>query len=92
MSGYIYILQEREVTATREPIYKIIRRTRMFRPPQYPKDSEMIFMTRVENVRDTKNKLLIKFRETFASCTLNECECFSGDPTLMGRIVMENIM
>jgi hypothetical protein len=92
MSGYIYILREREFITTKDPIYKIGRSQNVSkRVAQYPKGSKLIFMVEVTDVNKTETCLLRIFREKFKVCKDIGREYFAGDVTFMVRTVIETI-
>ena len=69
MSEYIYLLQVREFIKTKEPIYKIGKTKQEFgkRFNQYPKDSCIYLVLKVDNCAEFENKIKnafdIKFRQ-----------------------------
>jgi hypothetical protein len=92
MSGYIYILREREFITTKETIYKIGRSQNVSkRVAQYPKGSELMFTVKVIDVNQTETKLLSIFRDKFKVCKEIGREYFAGDVMCMVRTVIDII-
>jgi DNA repair exonuclease SbcCD ATPase subunit len=81
MSGYLYLLQEREFVEKNEDVYKIGKTKQEFgkRMADYPKNSVVHLQILVENV-DTIEKILIKnFKEIFKQRLDIGYEYFEGN-------------
>lgn len=84
MSGHIYLLQEREFIKTNTPVYKIGKTKQSIRRFKgYPKGSELILMTKVDNINNVESNLIKKFKKLFKQRLDIGTEYFEGDVKLM---------
>lgn len=81
MSGYIYILIEREFIRTREPVYKIGKTTQdeFKRFKQYPKNSKLIQQIYCEDCHGLERELIELFRVKYKQRREFGIEYFEGD-------------
>lgn len=87
MTGYIYLLQEREFIRTNEPIYKIGRtiQEHLKRFNQYPKGSKLILQQICDDC-DKKERLLINmFKDKYIQIKDRGFEYFEGNVNDMTR-------
>lgn len=90
MSGYIYLLQEREFIRLNETIYKIGRTKQMVnaRISQYPKGTNLIFTIIVPNVVDVETELIKLFQKLYIPRHDIGKEHFEGDCFSMVNTIM----
>lgn len=65
-SGYIYVIREREFVNMNQNVYKIGRTDNFLRRfSQYPKNSEIIFVNKINNQCKIETKLIRKLKQKF---------------------------
>jgi hypothetical protein len=81
MSGYIYILIEREFIRLNEPVYKIGKTTQddFKRFKQYPKDSKLIHQIYCDDCHGLERRLIELFRVKYRQRRDIGIEYFEGD-------------
>jgi len=91
---YIYLLQLREFTKTKENIYKVgmTKKDNLKRFNQYPKGSILLFQMICDNSRNTENKVIKLFREKFTQHKEIGNEYFEGDYKEMIDIIYSVII
>jgi hypothetical protein len=93
MTGYIYLLQEREFIKTKENIHKLgkTKQENLKRLKQYSKGSELIIQLQCENCDIIEKNLIIIFKESFKQRTDIGTEYFEGDKDKMQEIIINHI-
>lgn len=83
--GYIYLLQEREFTKTKEDIFKIGRTSEdiFSGMDRYPKSSKVIFFSPSTNCKKDEKELIKIFSDKFRKATEFGKEYFEGECFLM---------
>ena len=94
MSGYIYLLIEREFIKTHEPIYKIgeTERDPNKRFIAYPKDSIVLFCIMVNRCLKTEKNLIKEFKLQFKQRLDIGLEYFEGSSTKMINTIIDYII
>ena len=81
---HVYLIQEREFVKTDEPVYKLGRSFKIKnRCGEYPKDSMIITILRVNDCVRAEKYLLSRFEQLFVKRTDIGCEYFEGDEDQM---------
>jgi hypothetical protein len=90
---YIYIIREREFIRFNEPTYKIGRTSQSpdERFSGYPKGSEIVHYTMVEDSQAAEKQLISIFKKTFEHKKEYGNEYFKGDINEMLRIIYSTI-
>jgi len=88
LSGYIYVIKEREFVKTNENIYKSgkTKRTINERLCQYPKNSILLFTMFVHNCHETEQKIIKELKNKFIQRKDIGTEYFQGD---INKIIKE---
>jgi len=94
MTGYIYIIHEREFIKTNEKIYKIgkTQQETLGRLNNYPKGSNLLFHIVCENYNKMETELINIFKLNYKQRTDIGREYFQGNITLMVRDIFNHIM
>lgn len=94
MTSYIYLLQEREFTKTKENIFKVgmTRKENYKRFNQYPKGSILLFQMICNDSKKVESHIINKFKEKFSQRTDIGNEYFEGDYTQMIDIIYFSII
>ena len=90
---YIYVIREREFIRFNEPTYKIGRTSQLpdERFSGYPKGSEIVHYTMVEDSQAAEKQLISIFKKTFEHKKEYGNEYFKGDINEMLRIIYSTI-
>jgi len=92
MSGYIYILREREFIASGELTYKVGRTVDICKRIRgYSKGSRLLFTIEVVDMKETERLVLGIFKEKFVQRLDLGWESFSGDIETMVATVVEAV-
>lgn len=92
-AGYIYILREREFITTGQNVYKIgMTKNVAQRMSKYPKDSELIYNHKIDNVQCVERYLINKFTEDFIPRKDIGSEYFQGNLKSMIATIYNYIM
>ena len=92
MAGSIYLLKLREFISTNENVYKIGRsRKIMNRLNQYPRGSEILFVSRCSNIVRAEREILRLFKNQFIQRRDIGAEYFEGDESVMRNVIQKII-
>lgn len=93
MTGYIYLLQEREFISLNKKIFKLgkTKQENLKRLKQYSKGSKLIIQLECENCDIIEKNLIIIFKESFTQRTDIGTEYFEGDKDKMQEIIINHI-
>jgi hypothetical protein len=81
---HVYLIQEREFVKTGEPIYRLGGTVRIKQKcREFPTDSKIITILRVNDCVRAEKYLLTRFKERFVKRTDIGCEYFEGDEDQM---------
>jgi hypothetical protein len=88
-SQYIYLLQEREFTKTKENVFKVGKTTKLNheRFNQYPKGSVLLFQMICSNCSDMESKVIKVFKDKFKLRKDIGNEYFEGDSDEMMDVI-----
>ena len=94
MTGYIYLLQEREFISLNKEIFKLgkTKQENLKRLKQYSKGSKLIIQLECENCDIIEKNLIIIFKESFRQRTDIGTEYFEGDKDKMQEIIYNHII
>ena len=93
MTGYIYLLQEREFIKTKENIYKLgkTKQENLKRIQNYSNGTKLNIQLECENCDIAEKNLIIIFKESFKQRTDIGTEYFEGDKDKMQEIIYNHI-
>lgn len=88
MSGYCYLIHQREWKNANKPYYKFGMTTRQLhkRLAEYPIDSSVIIAMCVDDAKACEDMLKMEFKKRFIQCRRYGTETFEGDESMMVEV------